>query len=78
MATSSFLRTTRDSALRTQGIHWTDEQETGSHDTLIAGRETRKMNMYQAVRDGLRSVAGSRLQIWDSPNTSMQQCVDEG
>ncbi|EPS96827.1 hypothetical protein FOMPIDRAFT_1025241 [Fomitopsis schrenkii] len=53
VATSSFLRTTRDSALRTPSMHWTDEQETGSHDTLIAGRETRKMNMYQAVRDAL-------------------------
>ncbi|KZT71260.1 Thiamin diphosphate-binding protein [Daedalea quercina L-15889] len=53
IATSSFLRTTRHSALRMPGIHWTDEQETGSTDTLIAGRETRKMNMYQAVRDAL-------------------------
>ncbi|KZT09605.1 thiamine diphosphate-binding protein [Laetiporus sulphureus 93-53] len=53
VATSSFLCTTRDAALRPRGITWTDEGEMGSTDNLIPGRDTRKMNMYQAVRDAL-------------------------
>ncbi|CCM00003.1 uncharacterized protein FIBRA_02028 [Fibroporia radiculosa] len=53
VATSQYLRTTRESALRTSGLQWTDEGQTGSSSDLIAGRETRKMNMYQAIRDAL-------------------------
>lgn len=53
VATSAYLRATRDSALRAPGIRWTDDGETGSSENLIAGRETRKMNLYQAVRDAL-------------------------
>lgn len=53
IATSSFLRATRDQALRTPGIRWTDEDPPGPTREVIGGRETRKMNMYQAVRDAL-------------------------
>ncbi|PCH37889.1 pyruvate dehydrogenase, partial [Wolfiporia cocos MD-104 SS10] len=53
VVTSSYLRTTRDTALRAPGIKWTDESAGGSSEVLIAGRETRKMNMYQAIRDAM-------------------------
>lgn len=46
IATSKILRTTRDSALKAPGIRWVDGPEGASPD---GGRETRKMNMYQAV-----------------------------
>jgi len=46
VATSKLLRTTRDSAVRTPGLKWADD-ETSSP------RETRKMNTYQAVRDAM-------------------------
>ena len=42
---------TRDSALRTPQIVWADEEPVRN---IIGGRETRKMNLYQAVRDALR------------------------
>jgi 2-oxoisovalerate dehydrogenase E1 component beta subunit len=45
VANSKILRTTRDTALKTPGIRWIDA-ESPSPD---GGRETRKMNMYQAV-----------------------------
>jgi hypothetical protein len=48
IATSQLLRTTRERALRTPGLVWNDD--------ATAGRECRKMNVYQAVRDALRSV----------------------
>ena len=58
IATSSLLRTTRDRALRTPGIKWVDEHEDyrgGEHAvSAVGGREARKMNLYQAVRDALR------------------------
>ena len=50
------MRTTREAALRAPGLQWTDsvaEHET-SEQTLLPGRETRKMNLYQAVRDAMR------------------------
>ena len=51
VATSSYLRRTREAALHTPGLKWIDALE----DTVLAsGRETRKMNMYQGVRDALR------------------------
>ncbi|KAL6300519.1 pyruvate dehydrogenase, partial [Sparassis latifolia] len=53
IATSSFLRSGRDSAIRTPGIQWADEDASGPTRDIVAGRETRKMNLYQAVRDGL-------------------------
>ncbi|KAH9952077.1 thiamine diphosphate-binding protein [Amylocystis lapponica] len=53
IATSAFLRATRERALRTPGIQWTDEDASAPTREIIGGRETRKMNMYQAVRDAL-------------------------
>ncbi|KAI6005823.1 pyruvate dehydrogenase [Pisolithus albus] len=50
VASSQLLRATRDAALRTPGIAWPAE------DDVIGSRETRKMNMYQAVRDALSIV----------------------
>lgn len=49
IAESKLLKSTRDSALRTAGISWVDEDTTS-----LGGRETRKMNTYQAVRDAMR------------------------
>ncbi|KAF8511147.1 thiamine diphosphate-binding protein [Hysterangium stoloniferum] len=53
VATSQFLRRTREHALHTPGIRWRDDESYGPQDVLANGRETRKMNMYQAVRDAL-------------------------
>lgn len=50
VASSQLLRITRESALRTPGISWQDEE---SDHNFVGGRETRKMNLYQAVRDAL-------------------------
>ncbi|KAI0723877.1 pyruvate dehydrogenase [Cerioporus squamosus] len=58
IATSAFLKPTRDVSLRTSGLRWVDSADTDpAHD--MVGRETRKMNMYQAVRDAL-SIALSK------------------
>ncbi|KAJ6618810.1 pyruvate dehydrogenase [Mycena sp. CBHHK59/15] len=54
VATSQILRTTRERALRTPGLTWNDDEPSGS--IVNVGRETRKMNLYQAVRDALRRV----------------------
>jgi hypothetical protein len=51
IATSQLLRTSRNTALHTPGIKWADEDPPSS---LVGGRETRKMNTYQAVRDAMR------------------------
>ncbi|KAG2100200.1 thiamine diphosphate-binding protein [Suillus discolor] len=56
VASSQLFRITRESALRTPGISWQDEE---SDRNIIGGRETRKMNLYQAVRDAL-SIALSK------------------
>ncbi|KAF8643772.1 hypothetical protein AX16_008791 [Volvariella volvacea WC 439] len=53
IATSTFMRTTRDAALRTPGLSWADEDSTAPHREIVGGRETRKMNTYQAVRDAM-------------------------
>ncbi|KAJ7685519.1 thiamine diphosphate-binding protein [Mycena polygramma] len=50
IATSQLLRSTREKALRTPGLAWNDDE---SSNALGAGRECRKMNVYQAVRDAL-------------------------
>ncbi|KIM23977.1 hypothetical protein M408DRAFT_247247 [Serendipita vermifera MAFF 305830] len=50
IATSKILRKTRETALKTPGIRWTDDAESPSPD---GGRETSQKNMYQAVRDAL-------------------------
>ncbi|KAF8590024.1 thiamine diphosphate-binding protein [Ramaria rubella] len=59
VATSKLLRNTREASLHTPGIHWIDEVAFGSQDVLPSGRETRKMNMYQAIRDAM-SIALSK------------------
>ncbi|KAF9469312.1 thiamine diphosphate-binding protein [Collybia nuda] len=53
IATSQVLRTTRDAALRTPGLSWADEDSSGPSRNIVGGRETRKMNTYQAVRDAM-------------------------
>ncbi|KAF5373569.1 hypothetical protein D9758_000823 [Tetrapyrgos nigripes] len=50
VANSELLKSNRDSALRTPEILWTGD---GPSSTLVSGRETRKMNTYQAVRDAM-------------------------
>ncbi len=55
MATSAFLKPTRDLALRTTGLHYADQTDQDPAREMV-GRETRKMNLYQAVRDALRHV----------------------
>ncbi|KAF8583639.1 hypothetical protein K439DRAFT_1348195 [Ramaria rubella] len=54
VATSKLLRNTQVS-LHTPGIHWIDKVAFGSQDVRPSGRETCKMNMYQAIRDTMRS-----------------------
>ncbi|KAL0946566.1 hypothetical protein HGRIS_012769 [Hohenbuehelia grisea] len=56
VATSQLLRTTRESALRAPRIKWIDEDSTGPVKPVVGGRETRKMNTYQAVRDAMSIV----------------------
>ena len=53
VATSTFLKPTRDVALRTAGLRWLDPSDADPARDVV-GRETRKMNMYQAIRDALR------------------------
>lgn len=55
IANSSLLRTTRDKALHTPGISWVDEEYSSQERDIVSGRDTRKMNLYQAVRDAMRS-----------------------
>ncbi|EEB97696.1 hypothetical protein MPER_02934 [Moniliophthora perniciosa FA553] len=52
VSNSQILRSTRDSALRTPGLAWVDNISSGSNN-MVGGRETRKMNTYQAVRDAM-------------------------
>ncbi|KAJ7256498.1 pyruvate dehydrogenase [Mycena haematopus] len=51
IATSQILRSTRERALRTPGLVWNDDED--SSGIVSVGRECRKMNVYQAVRDAL-------------------------
>jgi len=53
IATSQLLRTTRDAALHTPGLTWGAEDSPGPSRNIVGGRETRKMNTYQAVRDAM-------------------------
>ncbi|KAI0263364.1 pyruvate dehydrogenase [Gloeopeniophorella convolvens] len=53
IATSKLLRTTRDAALRAPGIRWLEDDPRGPLQDTVGGRETRKMNVYQAVRDAM-------------------------
>ncbi|KIJ35694.1 hypothetical protein M422DRAFT_212474 [Sphaerobolus stellatus SS14] len=50
VATSTYLKRTREEALKSPGVKWMEEVQDS---ILSSGRETRKMNMYQAVRDAL-------------------------
>ncbi|KAF8319315.1 pyruvate dehydrogenase [Clavulina sp. PMI_390] len=52
VATSAYLRRTREAALKTPGIKW-DESDMAGHSSTSADQETRKMNMYQAIRDAM-------------------------
>ena len=56
IATSQILRSTRDAALRTPDLIWADEDGSSASNNIVGGRETRKMNTYQAVRDAMRYV----------------------
>jgi len=53
VATSQLLSTKRENALRTPGIVWADEDASAPSRTIVGGRETRKMNTYQAIRDAM-------------------------
>ena len=53
ISTSKILRSTCEAALRTPGIKWLDEDVKSPLQNTIGGRETRKMNVYQAVRDAM-------------------------
>ncbi|KAG9013239.1 hypothetical protein FRB90_006109 [Tulasnella sp. 427] len=52
LASSPLLLATRDAALRTPGLEFMDEDEP-SPGGIVSGRETRKMNTYQAIRDAM-------------------------
>lgn len=54
IASSNILATKRDVALRTPGIAWVDGSVSSpSNNNILGGRETRKMNMYQSLRDAM-------------------------
>ncbi|KAF8964007.1 thiamine diphosphate-binding protein [Flammula alnicola] len=53
IATSQVLRTKRETAFRTPGIIWADGDTSAPSRNIIGGRETRKMNTYQAIRDAM-------------------------
>jgi 2-oxoisovalerate dehydrogenase E1 component beta subunit len=53
ISSSQVLKTKRETALRTPGIRWVDENASVTSRTIVGGRETRKMNTYQAIRDAL-------------------------
>ncbi|KAF5331116.1 hypothetical protein D9619_005954 [Psilocybe cf. subviscida] len=53
VANSRLLRTKRDSALHTPGLSWADEDPSAPSRAIVGGRETRKMNTYQAIRDAM-------------------------
>jgi len=59
IAGSQVLKTKRETALRTPGIQWADEDALVPSRTIVGGRETRKMNTYQAIRDAM-SIALSK------------------
>ncbi|KAF8912007.1 pyruvate dehydrogenase [Gymnopilus junonius] len=59
VASSELLRTKRDSSLRTPGVIWADKDATAPPRIALGGRETRKMNTYQAIRDAM-SIALSK------------------
>ncbi|KIK77157.1 hypothetical protein PAXRUDRAFT_167673, partial [Paxillus rubicundulus Ve08.2h10] len=50
VASSQLLRATHETMLHTPGLTWFEEHDSGP---IIGGCETRKINLYQAVRDAL-------------------------
>lgn len=66
VANSAYLRTTREDAMKTGGLIWRDEDTVSVGSKVIAAaissrqvpaeRETKKMNMYQAIRDAMSLV----------------------
>lgn len=50
---SPLLRQTRETALKTPGITWLDDDEPSPPGGIVSGRETRKMNTFQAIRDAM-------------------------
>ena len=54
ISSSKFLKLTREAALKTRGLKWVDEEQDERDVDRVGGRETRKMNVYQAVRDAQR------------------------
>lgn len=80
IAESKFLKSTRDSALKTPGINWVDEDTA----VMVGGRETRKMNTYQAVRDAMgyvpylpecNTITNSCTAL-PLPRTTMPSCLE--
>jgi 2-oxoisovalerate dehydrogenase E1 component beta subunit len=63
VANSSYLKRTKEEALGTRGLVWRDEAVVGvgkfEKREMIEGkeRETKKMNMYQAIRDAMSQVS---------------------
>jgi 2-oxoisovalerate dehydrogenase E1 component beta subunit len=53
IASSNILTTKRDVALHTPGITWINGGVSSPSNHILGGRETRKMNMYQALRDAM-------------------------
>ena len=65
VSNSSLLRNTRDLAVRTPGIAFADEDDSVPSRAIVGGRETRKMNMYQAVRDAMGCEVRQRVSLPD-------------
>jgi 2-oxoisovalerate dehydrogenase E1 component beta subunit len=53
VSSSKVLLSKRDVALRTPGIAWINGGVSPPSNDILGGRETRKMNMYQALRDAM-------------------------
>ena len=53
VSSSKVLATERDVALHTPGITWINGGVSSPSNNILGGRETRKMNMYQALRDAM-------------------------
>ena len=53
IANSQVLKTKRETALRTPGLLWADDNGSVPSHAIVGGRETRKMNTYQAIRDAM-------------------------
>ena len=56
ITSSKILHTAREATLRIIDIKWLDENGSSPLEKTIGGRGTRKMNIYQAVRDAMRYI----------------------